>query len=205
MRSAGPVNADEPSRIVGHHSLSPSAPGRRDARHSLYWRSGRNSPPDVLRGQPAEARASLPGAQSTGFSGWLSTGWPGPASLRFRPAYALRGTGGFSTVPIASRYRAGVLRSESRNSRGVETGLGAFFRDSEPVSRGSRFGPHEFRSRLVSVTRPYGDRGGLTGLDRAGQPRPYGRGRLFSADPGGVRSKTRAVVMTAVRAGSQFR
>jgi hypothetical protein len=50
------VDADEPSRIVRHHFASRSQPGHRDARHSLYWRSGRDSPPDLHRSQPAGAR-----------------------------------------------------------------------------------------------------------------------------------------------------
>ena len=43
---ARPVDADEPSRTVRHHFASRSLPGHRDARHSLYWRSWRDSPPD---------------------------------------------------------------------------------------------------------------------------------------------------------------
>jgi hypothetical protein len=85
-RLARPVDTDEPSRIVGLRSLFHSQSGHRDARHSLYWRSGRNSPPDLLRGQPAEASVS-PGTRSAGGNGWLSTDWSGPASLPFRPAY----------------------------------------------------------------------------------------------------------------------
>jgi hypothetical protein len=56
MSFARPVDADEPSRIVRHHFASRSLPGHHDARHSLYWRSGRDSPPDLHRSQPAGAR-----------------------------------------------------------------------------------------------------------------------------------------------------
>jgi hypothetical protein len=56
VRQACPVDAGEPSGIVAHHSTFPSQPGHRDARRSLYWRSRRNSPRDLHRGQPAEAR-----------------------------------------------------------------------------------------------------------------------------------------------------
>jgi hypothetical protein len=57
VRLACPVDAGEPLGIVGHRSLFSSQPGHRDARHSLCWRSGRDSPRDVRRGQPDEARA----------------------------------------------------------------------------------------------------------------------------------------------------
>ena len=68
MSLARPVDADEPSRIVRHHFASRSLPGHHDARHSLYWRSGRNSPPDLHRSQPAGARVP-PGARNTGGKG----------------------------------------------------------------------------------------------------------------------------------------
>jgi len=55
VRLACPVDAGEPSGIVGHRSLLHSR-AYRDACHSLYWRSWRDSPRDLHRGQPAEAR-----------------------------------------------------------------------------------------------------------------------------------------------------
>ena len=55
VRLAWPVDASEPSGIVGHRSLLRRR-AYRDACHSLYWRSRRDSPRDLHRGQPAEAR-----------------------------------------------------------------------------------------------------------------------------------------------------
>ena len=60
VRLACPVDAGEPFDIFCHHSL---ASFRRQAtampNRSLYWRSWRDSPPDVHRGQPAEARVPV--------------------------------------------------------------------------------------------------------------------------------------------------
>jgi hypothetical protein len=46
----------------------------------LYWRSWHDSPLDVHRGQPAEARVPQV-LRTRGGHGLLSTGWPGPLSL----------------------------------------------------------------------------------------------------------------------------
>ena len=60
VRLACPVDAGEPFDIFCHHSL---ASFRRQAtampNRSLYWRSWRGSPPDVHRGQPAEAHVPV--------------------------------------------------------------------------------------------------------------------------------------------------
>jgi hypothetical protein len=56
VRLACPVDAREPLGIICHYSPFPPQPGHRDACRSLYWRSRRNSSPDLHRGQPAEVR-----------------------------------------------------------------------------------------------------------------------------------------------------
>src|SRR5215831_11907447 len=60
VRLACPVDAGEPFDIFCHYSLLCF---RRQAtatpRHALYWRSWRDSPPDVHRGPPAEARVPV--------------------------------------------------------------------------------------------------------------------------------------------------
>lgn len=75
-------------------------PGHRDARRSLYWRSGRDFPPDALRGQAADTRV-LPRCSKK--------------SRRVRPAPpvydsdrlvdTLKYKGGFRPAPIAPSNR----------------------------------------------------------------------------------------------------
>src|SRR5215472_8259271 len=75
---ARPVDADEPPRIVPHHFASRSLPGHRDARHSLYWRSRRDSPPDLHHSQPAGAR--VPPRYSKHRGQWVAPDRPARSS-----------------------------------------------------------------------------------------------------------------------------
>ena len=65
---ARPVDADEPSRIVRHHFASRLLPGHRDVRHSLYWRSQRNSPRTCITANPP-GHASPQGLEAQGAMG----------------------------------------------------------------------------------------------------------------------------------------
>src|SRR5215467_11677414 len=60
VRLACPVDAGEPFDIFCHYSpLCFRRQATATPRHALYWRSWRDSPPDVHRGQPAEARVPV--------------------------------------------------------------------------------------------------------------------------------------------------
>jgi hypothetical protein len=67
-----PVDTDEPSRLLRHRSPFCCPPGHRNARHSLYWRSRRNSPPGLHRGQPSGAL--VPPRHSKHRGQWVAPG-----------------------------------------------------------------------------------------------------------------------------------
>src|SRR5271166_322171 len=84
MGLARPVDAAEKSNIGTHDATSRIYSGHRDADQSLYWRSRRNSPLDLHRGQPAGAR--VPPRYSWHRGQKVAPGRPTrPASLPIRP------------------------------------------------------------------------------------------------------------------------
>jgi hypothetical protein len=85
MGLARPVDADEKSNIGTHDATSRTCSGHRDADQSLYWRSRRNSPLDLHRGQPTGAH--VPPRYSRHRGQKVAPGRPAhPASLQTRPA-----------------------------------------------------------------------------------------------------------------------
>ena len=96
VRLARPVDASEPSRIVDHRSLFHSQSGHRDARHSLYWRSGRYSPPDVL------SRPTCRGTRP-------------PQALKAREAMG----GSRQAGPVQPAYRSDQLNGHAEGYRGL--------------------------------------------------------------------------------------
>jgi hypothetical protein len=84
MGLARPVDAAEKSNVGIHDATSRIYSGHRDADQSLYWRSRRNSPLDLHRGQPAGAR--VPPRYSWHRGQKVAPGRPArPASLPIRP------------------------------------------------------------------------------------------------------------------------
>ena len=96
MGLARPVDAAEKSNVGIHDATSRIYSGHRDADQSLYWRSRRNSPLDLHRGQPAGARAP-PGTHGTGGKRSLPAGRPVQPvyqsdQIRTREGYRGRGS-----------------------------------------------------------------------------------------------------------------
>src|SRR5271157_5093897 len=130
--------------------------GHRDADQSLYWRSRRNSPLDLHRGQPAGAR--VPPRYSWHRGRRVAPGRPTrPASLPIRPPERVKGTGGEPQRQGRSVLRSvtgdlGFPRAEmsesirdnpNRRLSHAGVAIGDFALDPRPSSRGRqavRFG-----------------------------------------------------------------
>jgi len=85
VRLGRPIDAGVKSNVVAHIAVSRMASDRRDADQSLYWRSRRNSPLDLHRGQPAGARVPPRCSRHRGRK--VTPGRPArPASLTIKPA-----------------------------------------------------------------------------------------------------------------------
>ena len=93
MGLARPVDADEKSNIGTHDATSRTCAGHRDADQSLYWRSWRNSPLDLHRGQPAGAHVPQV-LTAQGAKGRSRQAGPSGQSTNKTSSEHVKGTGG---------------------------------------------------------------------------------------------------------------